>query len=95
MTSLALLASWRETHFGHWGFVSDFRDGTGQQASVCDGVVELRISCFLCHVSWLCDQISWAPVHLSCRAERSAVETSGIECGGPLGLGQTPRLRSG
>jgi len=25
MTSLALLASWRETHFGHWGFVSDFR----------------------------------------------------------------------
>jgi hypothetical protein len=34
MTSLALLASWRETHFGHWGFVSDF---------------EVRISCFLHH----------------------------------------------
>ena len=39
----------------------------------------------------VCDYISWGALPLSCRAERSAVETSGPENSTPFGLGQTPR----
>jgi hypothetical protein len=40
----------------------------------------------------VCDYISREDFHLSCQAERSEVETSGIEHGAPCGIGQTPRL---
>lgn len=42
----------------------------------------------------VCDSSSWRPFHLSCRAQRSAVEASACELGARLVSGQMLRLRS-
>jgi len=40
----------------------------------------------------VCGQIAWRPSYLSCRAERSVAETSGIGHDVPSARGQTPRM---